>query len=438
MYSRLILFHSLILRIYACYEYSKSLPDHLKFLFYSTEEFPFSWTAVKEILAHDDLTRMEIELTRFGGSLKKIENSLNGPIKKTIFHGAVEYGASKCLRYLISKANARTSMLDDPDVEGRTPLHYAIEYGYYVSDQHSHLDCTKILLEKGAYVNARDKYGDTALHNIFQMKISKPSRRFSRFQPFLQVLLSQPTIDVKAKNKLDQTPLDLKLHFSDAENMKDPLYEIFMNSSKVKKAESRKETRFQSLLYNSLMSDDQITRKGMCDRIKEIESISNVYIGSETILYLLTKQHNANVLEKALAKGLNPWICNISDDKLPLHIALQRGNVGNVRILLSYMIEDHSKWIELGNQSFELLKTVTCNAYCPKFKNSYKKIDHLKCLSLLLESSIPIDVNATRDTLSKLSVLSIAKNAQLLDFVNIFSKYVDVNSSQERTHMGKV
>lgn len=53
-------------------------------------------------------------------------------------------------------ANTRGSVFDVTDYWGRTALHYAAEHGYE--------DLAKLLIEKGANVNAVDAKGDTPLH----------------------------------------------------------------------------------------------------------------------------------------------------------------------------------------------------------------------------------------------------------------------------------
>lgn len=70
-------------------------------------------------------------------------------MNRTALHFAADYGAIKCMKYLIDNGLSHRSV----DATGKTPLFNAV----------NHPDCLKLLLSEGAEVNIRGRSGNTAM-----------------------------------------------------------------------------------------------------------------------------------------------------------------------------------------------------------------------------------------------------------------------------------
>jgi ankyrin repeat protein len=83
--------------------------------------------------------------------------------QKTVLHWAALGGCAKIVRHLLR--HGAEGDIHARDDEGRTPFHYAAEYG--------HVAAMRILAERGADINAVDEEGNTALH--LMMMNGKPA-----------------------------------------------------------------------------------------------------------------------------------------------------------------------------------------------------------------------------------------------------------------------
>lgn len=371
---------------------------------------------MERILSRDDRLSLEVAVARARGGLRELPIPGDLLDRKSIFHAAVEYGAVNCLRYLVKICNT-TDDIHLPDLTGRTPLHYAVECGY-VSQHHSHLQCLEILIQNKAYVNARDKYGDTALHNICQMSIAQPMKNPSCYLAFVDVLLMHPNIDLHARNNNDQKLNSYKSQL---------LEENYLLNE-------QPEADFQTLLYNAVVTtDDEILNK-VSERMKEIKNVKNEFVGTKTVLFHLTKKMNA-LLKKALDAGMDPWIPNIDDGKIPLHAAVASGNVISVTRLLHRMNEVSSPYsTDWKSLNFSILKTAVCNAYNPGAVEEDHKIQHLECLKLCIKHMDgrihPAD--APQRYGDKIyTAMELAIRANLSEFVSCMSQYSKENRQFE-------
>ena len=125
---------------------------------------------------------------------------------KTLFHTAIRNGASNCLKFLLDKSMG-TNNLDNPDFKGKTPLHRVIE-SLVNNYTESNLSCLKLLLEKRAFVNARDVYGDTPLHLLAEL-ISDIKCDVTAVNVCLKLLLKESSLDVDSVNKSERTALQV-------------------------------------------------------------------------------------------------------------------------------------------------------------------------------------------------------------------------------------
>ncbi|KAF2357319.1 Ankyrin repeat-containing domain, partial [Trinorchestia longiramus] len=135
----------------------------------------------------------------------------DAPVRQTLVHAAVYFGATECLK-LITKM-LKPLDLDEPDEEGRTALHYAVELGFG-SQNPSFLLCVVILVEAGVNVNCRDVNGDTIFHNILQMDLVLGRNPTTFFVTCLKNLLNQKNVHLNATNVNGVAVLDIKKSFT--------------------------------------------------------------------------------------------------------------------------------------------------------------------------------------------------------------------------------
>lgn len=117
------------------------------------------------------------------------------------------------------------------------------------------------------------------------------------------------------------------------------------------------------------------------------DSIFNKIAGGGTIFYLVVKYLQVKQVEFCLKNGADPWKKNPSDGKLPLHLALENGNVPICQALYRAMgksLEETPNQINLEKMNSSLLQKVICNVV-PVEKRS-KDVDHADCLDLLLHN----------------------------------------------------
>jgi uncharacterized protein len=91
-------------------------------------------------------------ITRKNGMEKSLIDAL---MRETNYelHAAAAQGNLNRIRHLIELDGAMVRVVDDKQ---RTPLHFACNGG--------HLEVARLLIDRGADINARDMNGNTALH----------------------------------------------------------------------------------------------------------------------------------------------------------------------------------------------------------------------------------------------------------------------------------
>lgn len=89
-------------------------------------------------------------------SEKTIDPNVFDKKKKSVLHYIVQHNNIDVLTLLCKTNNLNINCKDN---DGYTPLHYAFAYEF--------LDCSRILLDNGAFVNSVDNNGNTCLHYMY-------------------------------------------------------------------------------------------------------------------------------------------------------------------------------------------------------------------------------------------------------------------------------
>lgn len=289
-----------------------------------------------------------------------------------------------------------TNNLDNPDFKGKTPLHRVIE-SLVNNYTESNLSCLKLLLEKRAFVNARDVYGDTPLHLLAEL-ISDIKCDVTAVNVCLKLLLKESSLDVDSVNKSERTALQvLSSQFETNCSTDDKRYLDF--KSEVERCSQKPKNNLVLEYYIARLMDcltrgnGSLINEGLMKYITSIETkklgkVQNRYLGTETILYLVVESCDLYTIDKLILLGCDPWIPNV-DGRLPLHAAISRCDHDLVILLLQHMkLTKKVNEVNLLEHGFSLIQSFLCNC-------DTRNPTHIKCLEILLTKDILIDINET-------------------------------------------
>ncbi len=129
------------------------------------------------------------------GTVNNVEELLNSGTDASVsydgvslLHLACSYGHLEKVKLLVS----RGANVNAPDTRWSTPLHYAVN----AKDNDNIKEITAYLISKGAIVNKQNKPGETPLHYAV-----------ANFRPEVVNLLLSEGADVNINNNLGSTPL---------------------------------------------------------------------------------------------------------------------------------------------------------------------------------------------------------------------------------------
>ncbi|QQR49191.1 ankyrin repeat domain-containing protein [bacterium] len=82
--------------------------------------------------------------------------------KVTPLHEAAQAGDFSKVKVLLNEPEADANVRD---ITQSTPLHYVVDGDCCKNSDSDHVECIKLLLDKGAYIDAKDCHGWTPLHH---------------------------------------------------------------------------------------------------------------------------------------------------------------------------------------------------------------------------------------------------------------------------------
>ena len=310
------------------------------------------------------------------------------------------------------------SALDEPDAEGKTPLHFAVELGSQGTSS-VYAQFTRMLLDVGAYVNVRDKCGKTPAHYLMEKCGSVETSELDSFFQTLKVVLSNKDYDRNAKTFSNYSAVEL---------LKESVTSREVNRKRIQLKEwiegrmeqIRKGERLDQLyktdgkMLRTLLTGDIIScnYNKATDRILSgLKSYSDVnfnwYIGTIPFIIYVTTFLDSDCVSRILELGANPWIIDSSHDKLALHAALERGYFKSAEKLLHYMY--HSRTLfgcDLTAVSFTLLQKAICNN---NINGEWdEEVSFPNCLRLMLKSPLNFHVEQRRSLCDHTTVLDLA------------------------------
>lgn len=363
------------------------------------------------MLHKDDETSLAIEMAKSGNKFDKFLRLVGISNKGTILHAAVETKAVNCLRYLVGKVTSEVD-LDSPDENGMTCLHHLVDLGCHEPSSKV-LKLAKILLSNGACVNSRDKYGNTPVHYL-AIKCNKVEPCASEsFLQLVNLFLQHKYTDLSAKNSCNYTIIEklpeVDESYSDRSYFTDWIIKQFVAMHNKCAEKKLMDDSFRFRLTGCVVSGkyEELEKCIMKKILNEEFRFQNWYVGSKPILHYIVKHLSSECVKKSIENGLDPWTSNIDDEKLVLHTALTRGHHTIVSSILKGM--EYIKGRDVTELSFSLLQAVICNSGGRNhFGQETSRTDHNKCLKLLLNSKLNLDVNQRKSFLNLTTALSLA------------------------------
>jgi len=323
---------------------------------------------------------------------KENERSSNGAdtIRVNLMHKAAFCGNFAKLRDFLEKYPEK---VNEVDLNGSTALHYACYKG--------HLDCTKLLVEKGATVDSLDNDMCTPLHNA----------AFTGQKDCLKYLLEVGRANVSHKDIDGAIPLHKVVFEGNLECAKlivehggcDINSVDFEGITAVHKAVyngqyvclqyliqngadvSLKDNNGSSALHKAAFNGDLRCAEILIEHCPSM--INSVDIEGSSPLHNAIYNGHMELARYLLSKGANVNCITRKYRSTPLHFAAFRGYLECCRLLL-----DHKADIDIQDS-----KGMCAIHYAIKRK-------HEKCIEFLLERGANLDTKSMKDFISKISL----------------------------------
>lgn len=323
---------------------------------------------------------------------KENERSSNGAdtIRVNLMHKAAFCGNFAKLRDFLEKYPEK---VNEVDLNGSTALHYACYKG--------HLDCTKLLVEKGATVDSLDNDMCTPLHNA----------AFTGQKDCLKYLLEVGRANVSHKDIDGAIPLHKVVFEGNLECAKlivehggcDINSVDFEGITAVHKAVyngqyvclqyliqngadvSLKDNNGSSALHKAAFNGDLRCAEILLEHCPSM--INSVDIEGSSPLHNAIYNGHMELARYLLSKGANVNCITRKYRSTPLHFAAFRGYLECCRLLL-----DHKADIDIQDS-----KGMCAIHYAIKRK-------HEKCIEFLLERGANLDTKSMKDFISKISL----------------------------------
>ena len=194
-------------------------------------KLPDSNKTALHLAASSGLDAMVYKLIRLGADINARDFNLQTPL-----HEASVKGHKKVVEILVNEDAA----IDAQDSDLQTPLFHPLFHWLSQTSRTSqadHMDIIKLLVDKGADINAKDRYGNVPLHFAINNECSKEK---------VQLLLKLGG-NISALNHDHKTPLLLALE------RRSPLASVLISS--VTKIEDAKDRYGNTPLHSAIMND---------------------------------------------------------------------------------------------------------------------------------------------------------------------------------------
>ena len=183
------------------------------------------------LAASSGLDAMVYKLIRLGADINARDFNLQTPL-----HEASAKGHKKVVEILVNEDAA----IDAQDSDLQTPLFHPLFHWLSQtprSNQADHMDIIKLLVDKGADINAKDRFGNVPLHFAINNECSKEKVK----------LLLELGGNISALNHDHKTPLLIALE------KRSPLASVLISS--VTKIEDAKDRNGSTPLHSAIMND---------------------------------------------------------------------------------------------------------------------------------------------------------------------------------------